>query len=96
MAVSATGASGLSIRSMRALTGVVAGIAGVGFYLYGPAVTPALHAAAVAECNDITGGSYRHVRLDWVAGVTPYWQCSWSNDPGRAAVDMGWWVTPTL
>jgi hypothetical protein len=92
--VSAVGASSFSIRKVR--TGLVALVAlgGTAFYFYGPAVTPVLHSAAAAECNDLIGGNYRSYQLQWVVGSSPRWMCSNRHKPAEKAVDMGWWVTP--
>lgn len=96
MGVSATGASGRSLARL-VTAGVVLGLLGaVAYYLYGPPVTPAMHSAAVSECNALTGGSYRHYRLRWVVSSTPHWLCADSRSPATPAVDLGWWVTPSF
>ena len=64
------------------------------FYLYGPAVTPALSAGAAAECNELAGGNYRSYRLTWESGIRPHWTCGDASAPEAPATDLGWWVTP--
>jgi hypothetical protein len=96
MGVSLIGASGSSVKRLTTLFSTLAVLGGVGFYFYGPAVTPVLHGAAVAECNDLIGGNYRSYRLTWVSGTRPHWICTNRWKPAEPAIDMGWWVTPGL
>lgn len=94
MGVSVTGASGRSLARMRTAGLTLGLLGGAAFYLYGPPVTPALHGAAAAECNDLAGGNYRSYRLEWVTGTPSHWQCFDRAEPAEKPVDMGWWVTP--
>lgn len=96
MGVSVIGASGRSLARMRATAITIGLLGGLAFYAYGPAVTPALHGAAAARCNDLTGSNYRSYHLEWVAGVRPHWRCWDRSDPTAAPADMGWWVTPGI
>ncbi len=94
MGVSAVGASSFSMRKVRSgLTAFVV-VGAAAFYLYGPAVTPALNSAAANECNDLVGGNYRSYHLRWVVGTRPHWLCSDRFQPAAGASNMGWWVTP--
>jgi hypothetical protein len=94
MVVSLTGAPSLSVGRIRTLSAVVGTVAGLGFYLYGPTVTPIMQAAAVSECNEMTGGSFRGYALDWVVSTRPHWSCQDRSDPTSEPVNLGWWVTP--
>ena len=94
MGVSVTGASGRSLARMRTAGLTLGLLGGAAFYLYGPPVTPALHGAAAAECNDLAGGNYRSYRLDWVVGTRPHWLCGNASRPREEPVDMGWMVLP--
>lgn len=94
MGVSVTGASGRSLTRIRN-TAIGLGLLGaVGFYLYGPVVTPAMNSAAASECNGLIGGNYRSYRLSWVVSSRPHWECSNRDRPADGAVDLGWWVPP--
>ncbi len=92
MPVSLTGSRGLSMASIKTVSVVIGAAAGVGFYLYGPTVTPATHTAAAAACNEMTGGSLRSFPLEWVVDVRPHWNCWDLGDAQKPATDMGWWV----
>lgn len=92
MAVTAD--STLSVAKIRYVAIILGTLFGLAFYLYGPPVTPALQAAAVAGCNDLTGGNFRSYELHWVIGADPHWSCIDRSDPASGAVNMGWWVTP--
>ncbi len=94
MGVSLTGVRGGSVGRLTTLFSVVGVLGAAGFYLYGPAVTPALHGAATTECNRLTGGNYRSYRLEWVVETQPHWLCGDRREPGNRPVDLGWWVTP--
>lgn len=94
MVVSLTGTSVGSIARLGTLFTVLGVLGTAGFYLYGPVVTPALHGAATAECNRLTGGNYRSYRLEWVVEKRPHWLCGDGQEPGERPVDLGWWVTP--
>jgi hypothetical protein len=96
MGVSVTGASGNSVARLTTLFSVLGVLGTVGFYLYGPAVTPALHGAAMAECNELVGGNYRSYHLEWVVDTRPHWLCSNRFKPAQDPIEMGWWVTPGL
>ncbi len=96
MGVSAVGVSGRSLARIRNAAVALGLLGGVAFYLYGPAVTPAMHAAAVTECNELTSGNYRSYALRWVVDVRPHWLCGDRRDPAKAPVDLGWWVTPNF
>ena len=94
MGVSATGASGRSLERMRTGAIVLGTLGAAAFYFYGPAVTPAMTAAAASECNDLIGGNYRSYQLQWVVTSQPHWLCSNRFRPADDPVDMGWWVAP--
>ena len=95
MGVSLTGSRGLSLAKIKTFSAVLGAAAGAVFYLYGPTVTPALQAAAVSECNELTGGNFRSYSLDWVVGTRPHWNCWDRSDPAEPPVNLGWWVNPT-
>ena len=96
MGVSATGQTGLSMRSVKSVFIVFAVFVGFAIYFYGPPVTPALRTAASQECNEYAGGNYRSYQLDWVSGPgsTPHWSCWDQSRPNKAAISLGWWVSP--
>ncbi len=96
MGVSATGQTGLSTRSIRSLAIVFAVLAGFAVYFYGPAVTPALRAAATSACNEYAGGNFRDYVLTWDSGPgsSPHWSCWDRSRPRENAVSLGWWVSP--
>ncbi len=94
MAVSATGTRSLSMAKIKTVTVVAGALAGLGFYLYGPPLTPVMQASAVSKCNELTGGSFRSYDLAWVVGTNPHWVCANRFDPAQDPMDMGWWVTP--
>ena len=94
MGISATGTSHWSMTSLKASIAVVVGVIVLGFYMYGPPITPKLHAAAMDACNDHSGGNYRDFRLSWHVGVGPHWTCWDAGRPNQQAYDMGWWVSP--
>ena len=94
MGVSAVGASSFSMRKVRTGLSAFVVLGGAAFYLYGPAVTPALNSAATNECNDLVGGNYRSYQLQWVVGTRPHWLCSNRFQPADGPLDLGWWVTP--
>jgi hypothetical protein len=93
MAVSLTGAR-MSMSTLRRSLVVVVAACVLGFYVYGPAVTPVMRAAAVSSCNELAGGSFRSHHLEWQVSVRPHWSCWDLRDPGEPPVDMGWWVSP--
>lgn len=93
MGVSLTG-SRMSMSSIRATLAAAGLAAGLGFYAYGPAVTPVMHAAAVSSCNELAGGNFRSYHLQWTLASRPHWRCWNLSDPADPPVDMGWWVTP--
>jgi hypothetical protein len=92
MGVSLTGSRGLSLAKIKSASAVLGVAVGVGAYLYGPAVTPVMHAAALSSCNELTGGDFRSYRLDWVVDTRPHWNCWDSRSPDKAPVNLGWWV----
>ena len=93
MAVSLTGTRGLSLASIRYFS-IVMGIAlGMGFYLYGPSVTPIMQGAALSSCNEMTGGNFRSYEVNWVVGTQPHWDCWDRSAPEAQPVNMGWWVS---
>lgn len=96
MGVSVVGASGRSLTKMGTAAAALTILGGAGFYLYGPPVTPALHGAAMSECNELIGGNYRNYQLTWVVDTRRHWLCSDRFKPAADPVDMGWWVTPGL
>jgi hypothetical protein len=96
MGISASGERGLSVSGVRSLIIVFTVFLGAAIYFYGPPVTPALRAAATAECNDYAGGNFRSYQLHWVTGPgsTPHWQCWDASRPTEKAISLGWWVDP--
>lgn len=94
MGVSVTGASGRSLTRIRNAGVGLGALAAIGFYFYGPVVTPAMNGAAASECNDLIGGNYRSYRLDWVVSSRPHWMCSNRSRPADGSVNLGWWVAP--
>jgi hypothetical protein len=94
--VSVVGASGRSLARIGTISGVLGVFGAMALYIYGPAVTPAMHGAAMAECNDLITGNYRSYRLEWVAGTRPHWLCSNRFKPAEDPIDMGWWVSPSF
>lgn len=93
MGVSLSG-SDLTFRTVRRTSVAVVAIFVVLAYLYGPAASPAMHDAAVAQCNDHAEGNWRSYRLSWHVGIYPHWACSDASRPGRKAVSLGWWTSP--
>ncbi|HET7387272.1 MAG TPA: hypothetical protein VFJ19_11490 [Nocardioidaceae bacterium] len=94
MGISATGRPLLSLRSIT-YAGIVFGVL-LGFvvYLYGPRLSPTLHASATKYCNEYAGGNFRDYRLSWVSGTSPHWSCWDARHPQKPAVSLGWWVNP--
>jgi hypothetical protein len=93
MAVSAVG-SNLTFDLVRRLAVGVVVIFGVLAYLYGPAASPAMHRAAISQCNDHAEGNFRSYRLSWDVGVLPHWTCWDASRPRRDAISLGWWTNP--
>lgn len=93
MGVSASG-SDRTFTTVRRLGAGVAVVFVVLAYLYGPAVSPAMHTAAIGQCNDHAEGNWRSFRLTWVVGVYPHWSCSDESAPTENAVSLGWWTSP--
>lgn len=94
MGVKLAGETGRSLARMRTV-GVVLGLfTAVWFYFYGPLMTPALHGAAAARCNELTESNYRSYRLHWVVGTRPHWLCGNAARPAAPPVDLGWAVLP--
>lgn len=96
MGVKLTGDTGNSVARLTTLFTVLGVLGTLGFYFYGPTVTPALHGAASAECNRLAGGNYRSYHLSWDVGTRPHWLCGDRSEPAKDPVDMGWWVTPSF
>ena len=92
MGVSATGSTGWSMASIRTVSVLGGAAVGVLFYLFGPVLTPAMHAAALSSCNEHTGGDFRNFALQWVPGAAPHWNCWDTSNPARPAIDLGWWA----
>jgi hypothetical protein len=93
MGVSLSGTD-LTFTMVRRLSLVVVVLFVVLGYLYGPAAAPALHTAAVGECNDHAEGNWRSYRLSWHVGLTPHWTCGDASKPEEQAVSLGWWTSP--
>jgi hypothetical protein len=93
MGVSLTG-SRMSMASIRTIAVVIGSVLGLTYYVYGPAVTPVMQAAATSSCNELTGGNFRSYHLEWVVGSRPHWSCWDARDPAEPPMNMGWWVTP--
>jgi hypothetical protein len=96
MVVKVFGETGRSLARMRAAAAVLGVLGSVMFYFYGPAVTPALHAAAATRCNELAGANYRSYRLEWVVATRPHWLCGDASKPAARPVDLGWVVLPSL
>ena len=93
MRVSSTGQD-LTFEMVRRLAVAVVVVFVVLGYLYGPAVSPAMHAAAVDQCNEHADGDFRSFRLTWKVGVYPHWTCANASRPTDSAVSLGWWNNP--
>lgn len=93
MGVSLTG-SRMSMASIRTMLAAVAAASGLAYYVYGPAITPVMQAAATSSCNELTGGNFRSYDLEWHVGARPHWECWDLSDPAAPPVNLGWWVTP--
>jgi hypothetical protein len=94
MGVKLAGETGRSLARMRTI-GIVLGLFGATwFYFYGPVMTPALHAAAAARCNEMAESNYRSYRLHWEVGLRPHWLCGNAAEPEARPVDLGWVVVP--
>ena len=93
MGVSASGSDLRFTFIRRAAVAVIAIFVAL-CYVYGPAVSPAMHTAAVAECNDHAEGNWRSYRLSWDVGVYPHWMCGDASKPTKAAISLGWWTNP--
>ena len=63
-------------------------------YFYGPAYAPAVHNAAIAECNDYAQANWRSYRLTWEVSATPHWVCADASRPDENAISLGWWTSP--
>jgi hypothetical protein len=92
MGVSATGSTGWSMSTIKTVSALGGAVFAALFYLFGPALTPTLHAEAITSCNEHTGGDFRNFSLQWVIGARPHWNCWDTADPARPAVDLGWWA----
>src|SRR4051794_41959459 len=79
MPVSAVGSNLTFSIVGRLAVGVVA-IFCVLSYLYGPAASPALRNAAIAQCNEHAEGNFRSFRLSWRGRGYPHWTC-WGPRP---------------
>lgn len=93
MGVSASGSS-LTFTTVRRLAVAIVAIFVVLAYLYGPAASPAMRNAAIAQCNEHAEGNYRSFRLSWNVGVYPQWSCWDASRPEEDAVSLGWWTNP--
>ncbi len=93
MGVSQSG-SKLTFTVVRRLAALVVVVFLALVYLYGPAATPAVHQAAIAECNDYAQGNWRSYQLSWEVGLQPHWRCADASRPTKDAVSLGWWTNP--
>ena len=93
MGVSASGSDLRFTMVRRAAVAVIAIFVAL-CYVYGPAVSPAMHTAATAECNDHAEGNWRSFRLNWNVGVYPHWTCWDASKPMKKAISLGWWTNP--
>jgi len=93
MPVSAVGSNLTFSIVGRLAVGVVAMFC-VLSYLYGPAASPALRNAAIAQCNEHAEGNFRSFRLSWRVGVYPHWTCWDAGRPEDDAISLGWWTNP--
>ena len=96
MGVSALGETGLSTRSIRSMLIVITVLVGTFIYFYGPLIMPPVKSAAIAECNDYSGGNFRAYRLSWESwpATDPHWACWDARNPEEKAISLGWWVSP--
>ncbi|MGZ4438095.1 MAG: hypothetical protein ACXVWU_10820 [Nocardioides sp.] len=94
MGVSVTASRTISAAVIRRGAIAIAVVFATLYYLYGPAVTPAVHAAAVTKCNEYASGNYRSFRLGWVVSYQPHWTCWDASRPTKPDVSFGWWVNP--
>jgi hypothetical protein len=93
MPISATSSS-TTFRLVRQLAVVVVAVFCVLGYLYGPAASPAMRNAAIAQCNDYAQGNFRSFRLTWNVGVRPHWTCWDASRPTTPDISLGWWTNP--
>ena len=97
MGVSATGERGLRARTVPVLFfGLTVILSGL-YYFFGPPITPGLKSAAEDKCNKLMGANFRSYRLEWELPKKPgwdlpHWECGDARDPGKEAIDLGWWV----
>ena len=66
-------------------------------FFYGPPLTERLARSAHAECNRMTGATYRTYTLEWRTTSystlnRPHWVCHDLRDPLDAGADLGWWT----
>ncbi len=67
------------------------------YFFYGPPLTKKFREAAMEQCNQLTGGSYRTYRLEWRTTTyksidVPHWTCFDTQTPEKPPVNLGWWV----
>jgi hypothetical protein len=96
MGVSAIG-QGLRAASVRHAVATVLVFLSLFAYFYGPPLTEKFARSAHAECNRMTGATYRTYTLEWrtttYSSVSrPHWVCHDLREPLDAGTDLGWWT----
>ena len=96
MGVSAIG-QGLRAASVRHAFATVLVFLALFSYFYGPPLTQKLSRSAHAECNRLTGATYRTYMLEWRTTTytslhRPHWVCHDLREPIRHGTDLGWWT----
>lgn len=98
MGVSSVGFRGIRPSSVPYLLVFAVAVLALVYYLIGPPLTPAFRDAANRDCNVLVNGDYRSYTLTWRLPSPrqwwAHWDCSDARDPGKEAVDLGWWVNP--
>ena len=96
MGVSAIGQGLRSASVLHAVATVLVFLALFSFF-YGPPLTERLARSAYAECNRLTGSTYRMFTIEWQTTTysslsRPHWVCRDMRDPLHAGTDLGWWT----
>jgi hypothetical protein len=96
MGVSAIG-QGLRAASVRHVLATFAVFLALFSYFYGPPLTERLARSAQAECNRMTGSTYRTFTLEWRTTTyssvdRPHWVCHDLREPRNTGTDLGWWT----
>ena len=96
MGVSVIG-QGMRAASVRHALATALVFLGLFAFFYGPPLTEKLERSAHAECNRMTGATYRTYTLEWRTTTytsisRPHWVCRDLRDPLDAGTDLGWWT----